>query len=208
MSNIFYKYYIKHNNLSNKFKKCEKRNNYSYFELIDISKELHISKIPTNGMAKYENRASKSIIYFDYDKFLSSLPALLINGKKRCDAILYTYNDRSYFILNELKDRDNSTPKKKRSIRYDAREQLKQTLQELYSVPEIRNYINSYANKICISSNSQPYSALPAIISSVLTSFNPLAVIAPDGLNLPNSDINSYGFQYWDLIGNQSFKLL
>lgn len=207
MSNIFYKEYIKHNSLSNCYKKCEKRNNYNYFELIDISKELNIRNSRVNGMAKYENSTSKKLIFFDYDKFLSSLPALISNGKRRCDAIIYTYEEKSYFILNELKDRDNSSSRKRKSIRYDAKDQLRQTLNELFSVPEIEEFINLFTHKICISSNAQPTPPNP-LISSVIASFNPLPSIAPDGINLPDTEMNSYGFNYWDLIGEQTFKIL
>lgn len=207
MSNIFYKEYTKHNNLANCYKKCEKRNNYNYFELIDISKELHISASRINGMAKYENTTFKKLLFFDYDKFLSSLPHSLSEGKRRCDAIIYTIEEKTYFILNELKDRDNTSSKKRRAIRYDAKDQLKHTLNELFSVPEINNFINLFSHKICISSNAQPTPPEP-LISSVIASFNPLSNITPNGLNLPDTEINSYGFEYWDLIGEQTYKIL
>lgn len=206
MSNIFYNNFKEHYLLKSIHKKCEKRNNYNRFELLDISKELHINVNHSSiGMGKYDNISNKEILFFDYDKFFSKLPATINNNKQRCDVILYTLSDKSYFILNELKDKNNSTGKKRRGIRKDARDQLIDTLIELYSIPNISSFINSFTNKISITSNAQPYSA--TIIGSALSSFNPLSRIAPNGLNLSHAIINSFGFDYWDLIGNQSFKI-
>lgn len=206
MGNIFYSSFIKHYNLGNCYKKCEKRTSVNYFELNDISKVLHISPVPINGMAKYENRNLKTLIVFDYDRFFSSLPHLIGQGKRRCDAVLYTINDKSYFILNELKDRDNHNSKKRSRIRITSKDQLFQSLNEMLTIPEFNTFINSFTHKLCISSNAKPHSV--GIIGNVINSFNPLSRIAPNGLNLPDNQINSLNFQYWDLLGDQTFKLI
>lgn len=199
MSNFLYKYFTKYHSIAYTPKKSEKRNNYNYFEIDDISRNIVIHNFMNNGMSKYVNRNAKEVVVIDYDKFLTDLPNSFHTGKERCDLIVFTNSDKSYFILNELKDR---VPKTK--VRKKAKSQLLSTLTELNAVPQISLFINSFTNKFCCYSNKQPIA--PVNINAV-NAFNRISNIAPNGIILADVNINALGFTFMELKGNQSFKI-
>ena len=173
--------------------------NYLTFEIDDVSRNLIVRNGITNGMAKYENPTAKNITIVDYDNFLTSTPHNFQHGKKRCDVILHTTNDTSYFLLNELKDR---TPKTE--VLTGAVNQLIATLNELYTTPSIISFISSFNVKKCCYCNRQ--STAPINISAPIA-FNRLSGVAPEGLLLSNVDIENLGFELWEYSDNQTIKL-
>lgn len=173
--------------------------NFEYFEIDDEARVLKVNEGITNGMAKYQNPEKKTVKIIDYDNFLTSTPHSFQHGKKRCDVILHTTSDSSHFILNELKDRIPVT-----NVLITATEQLIATLNVLHTVPSIVNYINTFTIKKCYYCNKQ--STAPAILS-VTTAFNTLSTLSSNGFKLPNTDIENFGFELWEISGNQTIIL-
>jgi hypothetical protein len=179
---------------------------YSYFEIDDVARELIIYNEPSNGMVKYENRHSKEVSILDYDGFLTSTPVPFQRGKKRCDVIAHTKNEPSYFLLNELKEKNPVNSINEVSNIEGAKLQMIDTLIELNTVPSIGAFITNFSNKICCYCNSFPKSNL-AIISSTIGAFNRLSTLTPDGIHLSEPRIENFGFIYMELKGNQTIKL-
>ncbi len=175
------------------------RVNHNTFEIDDIGRVLQVRAGITNGMVKYQNPQTKQVSIVDYDVFLTSTPHVFQHGKKRCDVILHTTTDTSHFLLNELKDR---TPKTK--VLTGATAQMLATLNELYTVPSIVNFIATFATKKCCYCNRQ--STAPASISAT-TAFNRASTLAPHGFLLANTDIQNFGFELWEYSGNQTILL-
>lgn len=96
--------------------------NETYFEIEDTAtREIALHTINGDGMARFSNPKALAITIVNYDKFVTSLPIHFAIEKKRCDMAL---TSQSQFILGELKDRNISNPKKKRSVSSDAKKQL------------------------------------------------------------------------------------
>jgi len=215
MANIFYTYFISFHSIKFKedcqFKKCEKRVAISYFELYDLNKEVQIYRHRNNGSSKISNPHEYEIMVFDYDKFFTSIYKAT-NGK-RCDVVMHTTENQEYFILNELKDRENSKSKSRREIREGAQNQLEASLGKILEVPALANFVAQFRKKICISSNAKPLSTIetPAIISGVLDAFNTgrnLPLGKGKKLQMENTVINGLGFEYWDIFGDEVYELI
>lgn len=175
------------------------RVNHKTFEIDDINRVLQVRAGINNGMSKYQNPHAKQVSIVDYDGFLTSTPEYFKHSKKRCDVILHTTTDASHFLLNELKDR---IPKTK--VLTDATAQMLATLNELYTVPSIVNFIATFATKKCCYCNRQ--STAPASIKAT-TAFNRVSTLAPHGFLLANTDIQNFGFELWEYSGNQTILL-
>nr|WP_315139912.1 hypothetical protein [uncultured Flavobacterium sp.] len=172
---------------------------HTYFEIDDIARNLIVHTIPSNGMVKYENPQAKEVAIIDYDGFLSSTPNGFQHGKERCDVIVHTTNEKSYFILNELKNRIPKT-----TVLTKATSQMIATLNELYTVPTIVSFISNFTVKKCCYCNSQ--STAPTLLIAT-AAFNRLATISTNGLKLSNITIENFGFELWEYTGNQTIKL-
>jgi hypothetical protein len=172
---------------------------HTYFEIDDVARNLIVHTTPSNGMVKYENPHSKEVVIIDYDGFLTSTPTAFQNGKERCDVIVHTTNETSYFILNELKNR---IPKTK--VLTKAISQMIATLNELHTVPAIVSFISNFTVKKCCYCNTQSTAPNPLIVT---TAFNRLATISTNGLKLSNIAIENFGFELWEYTGNQTIKL-
>jgi hypothetical protein len=156
-------------------------------------------------MVKYENRHSKEVSVLDYDGFLSSTGKFQ-DGKKRCDVIAHTINESSYFLLNELKEKNPRNPINEVSNIDGAKLQMIDTLIELNTVPSIVVFIASFSNKICCYCNSFPKSDF-TIIASTIGAFNRLSTLTPNAIHLSEPRIENFGFIYMELKGNQTIKL-
>jgi hypothetical protein len=130
---------------------------------------------------------------------LTGLPNAFQHGKKRCDIIVYTADD-SHFILNELKNR-NPKP----SVLTKATAQLLATLSEIYRVPTIQKFINSFVIKKCCYSNKQ---AIPPSVTVIATTaFNRINTLVTNGLKLSYPPIEVFGFELYEYSGNQVIDL-
>jgi hypothetical protein len=167
------------------------------FDLIDNAKLVCPSG---QGTAKYNNSSRKEVNVISYDNFITSLPYSFQKGKERCDLIVYT-SDSSYFILNELTKTQLQYVFKKKD---KAISQLKQTLKDIFDVPQINRFIKRCTTKHCCFFNKPPTS--PTDINAP-TAFNRLFSISPNGINTPNPDIEAWGFEFWEFYDDQTYLL-
>jgi len=180
--------------------------NHIYFEIDDVERNLVIHTTPSNGMVKYENPHAKEVTIIDYDRFLTNIPGSFNQGKKRCDVIVHTTNENSYFLLNELKEKNPINPIHEISNIESAKLQILDTLVVLNSVPNITSFIQNFTNKICSYCNSFPKSSITSIAETI-RAFNRLSTLAPNGLQMSEPRIEAFGFIYIELKGNQTIKL-
>lgn len=178
---------------------------HPYFEIEDLdTKEISLHTVRGAGMAKFVNPNLLQLSVINYDKFITSLPPIFVNGIKRSD-ILITCDSDKYFVLGELKDRNIAVSKRARDVRRKAKKQLLQSLKTLRDVPNILSYINTKAIKRCCYFNKQSQS--PPMINAV-TAFNRLPSSFPDGFKMPHSDIEGLNFDFWEYTGNQTFTMI
>lgn len=173
-----------------------------YFEIEDTAtRNLVLHTNNGNGMARLSNPALLTVSVVNYDKFMTSLPSHFEKGLKRCDMAL---TSQSQFILGELKDRNISKPKKKRSVRSGAKEQLFVSLTTLLAVPQIAALANSKNVKKCCYFNKQTNA--PALLSTT-TAFNRLSTLFQDGFKMSHPGIEGYNFELWEYLGGQTLTL-
>lgn len=178
--------------------------NLPYFELEDINTILTLSTIKDSGTAKYANPNNLEIVIIDYDSFLSKLLQSFQENKKRCDAIVYSQN-KSFFFLNELKNREIENNKKAKKVLKKAIYQMLDTLKLIRETPSIDTFINSFTLKRCCYSNKQSNNPSSSIIAP--NAFNRLNNLFPDGIELQHNEINDLGFQLFQYTGSQTIKL-
>jgi hypothetical protein len=176
----------------------------TYFELEDINTVLTVLSTKDSGTAKYSNPNNLEVTIIDFDSFLSKLLQSFQENKERCDAIVYTQN-KSYFFLNELKNREIENNKKAKKVLKKAISQIYETLKLIKSVPSIDTFINSFAEKRCCYSNKQSNNPFPIIYAS--NAFNRLNNLMPDGIEMEYSKINDLGFKLFQYTGSQTIKL-
>lgn len=175
-----------------------------YFELEDIDTVLTLSSIKDFGTAKYANPNNLEVTIIDYDTFLTSLSHRFKQGKSRCDAIVYTQN-KSYFLLNELKNRKIVDENAFQEVLSGAISQMLKTLTLIISVPSIDSFINSFTQKRCCYCNKQSINPSPSIDAP--NAFNRLNNLVPDGIEMEHSEINALGFELFQYTGSQTIKL-
>lgn len=175
-----------------------------YFELEDIDTIITLSSIKDSGTAKYINANNLEVTIIDYDTFLTSLSHRFRQGKSRCDAIVYT-KDKSYFLLNELKNRKIVDENALEEVLSKAISQMLKTLLLLKTVPAIESFINPFTQKRCCYCNKQ--SNNPSPIINAPNAFNRLNNLTPDGIEMEHSEINALGFQLFQYTGSQTIKL-
>ena len=177
----------------------------------DIDFELIERTLTGIGIAKYSNPSSKEVSIVNYESFVNSLPIAFATGRERCDFIVYA-SDLSHFILNELTDTqpqyvtdftraDGTLVKGKRN---KAISQLKQTLQDISSVPDIDNFIKKHTVNHCCFFNTQPHA--PIGITAIVA-FGRLSSVAPNGYKISNPEIEFLGFELWEFSGSQTYLL-
>lgn len=174
----------------------------SYFEIEDTAaRDLVLHTNNGSGMARFSNPSLLSVSVANYDKFMTSLPSHFEKDKKRCDMVL---TSQSQFFLGELKDRNISKPKKKRSVRSGAKEQLFVSLTTLMAVPKIAALANSKNVKKCCYFNKQTNA--PALLTAT-TAFNRLSTLFQDGLKMSHPGIEGNNFEFWEYLGGQTLTL-
>ncbi len=175
-----------------------------YFELEDFNTVLTLSDIRNSGTAKYANPNNLNVTIIDYDTFLTSLSHRFVQGKSRCDAIVYTQN-KSYFLLNELKNRIIVNENAIEEVLSGAISQMLKTLKLIKTVPLINSFINSFTEKRCCYCNKQ--SNNPSVMIDASNAFNRLNNLLPDGIEMIHSEINTLGFKLFQYTGLQTIKL-
>ncbi len=175
-----------------------------YFELEDFNTVLMLSDIRNSGTAKYANPNNLNVTIIDYDTFLTSLSHRFVQGKSRCDAIVYTQN-KSYFLLNELKNRIIVNENAIEEVLSGAISQMLKTLKLIKTVPSINSFINSFTEKRCCYCNKQ--SNNPSVMIDAPNAFNRLNNLLPNGIEMIHVEINTLGFKLFQSTGLQTIKL-
>jgi hypothetical protein len=165
----------------------------------DLADDSQLVYPPDKGIAKYSNIGLKRINVINYELYFKSLPASFRNDKENCDLIVFTA-DNACFFLNEL----TKTNKKKGRKEIKAVSQMLQTLKVLTEVPGINLYINRYKDKRCCYFNKR-FQA-PKHINAV-NAFNRLSTVSTNGFRMSCSDIEAFGFEFWEYSGNQICSL-
>lgn len=170
--------------------------NEQYFEIEDDAlREIQISNVANSGQAVYNNHPRRFLVgVINYDKFITSLNHVFQHGRKRCDLVVFTKNENSYFLLNELKESN------KRSST-----QLKKSLSDLLAVPSIASFANTFTIKRCCFFNKKITIAPPTI--NAVTAFNAINALAPNGLQFSHPDIELLGFEYYKYYNGHQFLL-
>jgi hypothetical protein len=182
--------------------------NAAYFELDDVNGETQLFTVVSNAPAVYHNNGIYDVVIINHDKFISTLPPVYQQKKKRCDLIVYTSLNQ-YFLLNELSDTasnyldypDQAGTRTGKKIQ--ATKQLSESLDRLMNVPAIKTFINNFVIKRCCFFNKQP----DAPLVNALQSFNRFNTLIKGGAKRANADIEAHGFELFDYLGRQSFDL-
>lgn len=178
--------------------------NDEHFEIEDDEETKELLVIEKDGTAKYDNPNRRLVYIVNYDKFITSFKHKegSVTAKKRCDAIVYT-DDEQYFLLNELKQREIAKKGRKKEVRKKAIAQLKDSLTALFAVNTIQEYIRPFRVKRCCYFNKKVAPPSPSI--TALTAFNRLNTLC-NGLQLPEPDIEGFGFEFWEYTGEHTFQ--
>jgi hypothetical protein len=177
------------------------------FELVDDTTLIYSSE---RGIAKYSNPTRKEVNVINYESFINSLPPSFQQGREKCDLLIYT-SDLSFFLLNELtntnpqyvSDFTQTNGTQRIGKRNKAISQLKQTLKDI-CVPNIDTFIKQHKTKHCCFFNKPP---LPPNRIIAPIAFGRLSLLAPYGIHTRNSDIESYGFEFWEFSTPQTYLL-
>lgn len=182
--------------------------NVIYFELKDDSTVIHL--IINDGIAKYSNTNLKVITVINYELFFNSLSKAFIQGKEKCDLILFD-NNQDNFILNELSD---TLPKYvfpyvntqgiQPGKRQKAISQLVNSVALLMNVSSIALFARKHTNKRCCFFNKQSVAPSTITATSAFGRFNKLI---KNGLKMSNPDIEAFGFEFWEYSGDQVYQL-
>ena len=176
-----------------------KQTDAAYFEIEDdTNRETQLFTSVNNGTALYNNPNRKLFSIINYDKFITSFNANFQKGRKRCDLIVYTMNDTSHFLLNELKDANPKTGRRK------AKSQLVSSLVDIMNVPQIDNFVNKFRIRLCCFFNKRI--TAPTSISAT-NAFNLINTITQTGFQLSNPTIESFGFTLYEYSGGKKFNV-
>ena len=115
------------------------------FDLLDKKEKLIFG--PGAGSVSYKNPLQKTLVVFDYESFINSLPDSVQRGLKRCDFIVNS-KDFPMIILNELSQSKNEFDKESHAIH-----QLSESLNSLLKCDSVRREFDNYSFKFCVFSN-------------------------------------------------------
>lgn len=146
------------------------------------------------GQAHYFNSPQnpiRNLRFIAYEHFIDMLGDYS-KGWKRADLIAYdTSNMKSYFIINEL------SVGKLHSKESDARIQMQNTLLKLWEAPNIKAYIQSFANKWCVVSATEGVQPTPRNMSE---GFNAIYKVIPDPIPVKAAMVENRQFKMWKTI--------
>lgn len=166
------------------------------FDLADDAKLIY----PANqGVAKYGNPHGKEVTIINYECFIKSLPQAFQHKKEICDLIVYT-SENEYFLLNE----STNTNKGKGAKRNKAKSQMRQTLKDLTEVPRIHSFMMQHHVKQCCYFNKKAQA--PQVLNAT-KAFNRISDIQENGYRMPDTDIESLGFELWEFSGDNKYIL-
>ncbi len=132
------------------------------FDLLD--KQEQIIQDVNEGLITYTNKTSDKIAVIDYENLIQSFPKAINTGKRAphcCDFLVYSGNEESFFICNEL---SSSTRKTKWP---DARYQFSDTVRCLLNCETTKSFIEKFKKKLCVlSTKIEPISSPDGVADS------------------------------------------
>lgn len=175
-----------------------KRTNQKYFEIEDCGEHLIIHHQEGLGMARFKNQDSLNLTIFNYEGYINRFSHNFQNGKKRCDFLLSSDEDK-YFIVGEMKDRNPFD-----DVGQGARKQLLGSLLTILNVPKIKAFIDTKPIRNCCYFNKQAIA--PQEINAT-DAFNRINEVQNDGFEMKDHKFKEVGFGYYEFYGSQSMKL-
>lgn len=133
----------------------------------------------------YINNSGKNIVFIDYENYIDQFPATNTRGLKRSDFIVYPFNGKDFFIINEL-SQGSSTSKLS-----DAKKQLQGTLLHLCSSCHTKQFIDNFIRKECIYSNKSNIISSP---NGIADSFNLASIYIKPPIKHNLQLIEKFGF--------------
>ena len=128
--------------------KCELPDGYKLQYSISYEREFSLSdkkanKIANNcaGIVTYKNNTDDGIVIVEYENLIQALGNRI---SKCCDFIIYSKNEKTFFICNELSISNTETKWP------DARKQFSATVLSLLKCDEIKEKLSSIKNKYCV----------------------------------------------------------
>ena len=175
---------------------------------IKDKKTTIIQEDENDAVSLYVNPEEKDITIVDWEAYVDQYTNALCAGEgKKCDFIVYD-DRRDKFILDEL------TYSHEKYIigignrigkRIKARIQLSESINKLYSVPEIQNYISAFEKRIALFSYRIAESSDDEIMSTSMAAFSAptrlLGDIEEESSSMP------HGFVYHQHIYPTPFEL-
>jgi len=172
--------------------------NASNFEIEDCQEHMNVHLQAGLGMARIENPDLLNLRIFNYEGYINRFSHQFQHGKKRCDFLLASDNDR-YFVLGELKDRNPFD-----DVEQGARKQLLGSLLTILNVPEISAFIDTKPIRNCCYFNKQ--ASAPQVINAT-DAFNRINELQHDGFEMKDHKFMQHGFGYYEFYGAQTMKL-
>lgn len=160
------------------------------FDLIDKKEEMVLPN--GQGGVTYKNETSDGIVVIDYENLVQSFPSTINTGKKAphcCDFLVYSDNESSFFICNELSVSPTHTKWP------DARNQFSDTVRALLKCAETKKMIENYTNKLCVLSTTIEKTDSPENIAGA---FNIPYFLQKNAEQLHWTIVERMGFSIWE----------
>ena len=174
------------------------------FDVTDNKKGSGVIVGPGKGQAHYINAAQTpyNLVCLSYDEYLhefvfddgdghSDMNALK-DGVKVADLILYDSSENQvYFIVHEL---SSATVGNKRNV---GKRQLSDTLNQLYTSENLKQFIDGFARKLCILS-AEDGRVATSTPDNVADGFLQVYQIIPEPLKFNFGQIKRWGFDAYE----------
>lgn len=171
-----------------------------YFEIKD--RRPQIIQPNGEGVAAFSNQREERIVVVDFEQYVNQYTnALRAGSGQKCDFILCSEEWFSVFVLNELtetKERyleafvqpqegERRTGKREKALR-----QLEASIEKLYAVPELEEYINRFERKVALFSYRIPEGDKGEVGMSMAAFARPMSIVS----SIQSSDTLGHGFSF------------
>lgn len=220
MKSLIEKFFEIHYLLDNNVSIFNQNTTECFFDLDDDQKPNYIVRY-TEGIASFTNNKCHEIHVLDYEGYITSFEnrPSFTNHRRRCDFIiedkvgnaivLCELTSSSHGMSGLIEPRDEFQGGKFEKVE----KQLADSLETLVCVPQIKDYFDSLAIKVCLCSYKLfNVSKLSHHIQSTVTAFNRYLKVeeyetGENGAELVSKRINDLGFVYKRISHNYSFIL-
>ena len=174
----------------------------------------------THKTANLSNPSGATIHCLKYGKFVGSIPLKDkhgdgINKKPNCDYIVYSDDKKGFLYFIELTilhepSSEEKWPKKIRRVEKEKRKQLKEMLESLVEIPEMKKFMDPFSSKRCcyflITSSLPP----PPPLESAVGAFRRQP--PTHGKEITHykhiEDFGKHGFKLWQCLDREVCQLV